>query len=89
MDTTKAMIRQHLYWTEIRDAVHKEVTNCDNCQRTKQSNKKYGKSPDKLDEEINWYELFVDLIGPYATRRKGKKEILHLKDVTMINPVTE
>ena len=39
MDITKATIRQHLYWTNIRDAAQKEVTNCDIYQLTKQSNK--------------------------------------------------
>ena len=32
----------------IVDAVQKEVTYCDTCQRTKRSNKKYGKFPSKL-----------------------------------------
>ena len=35
MDRTEAMICQHLYWPGIIDAVQKEVTNCDTCQRTK------------------------------------------------------
>ena len=50
MYRTEAMILQHLYWPEIRDAVQKEVTNCDTCKRTKLSNKKYGKLPAKLAE---------------------------------------
>ena len=54
MYRTEAMIHQHLYWSDIRDTVWKEVTNCDTCQRAKQSNKKYGKLPAKLDEEIIW-----------------------------------
>ena len=33
-------------------------------------------------------KLCVDLIEPYVNQRKGKKENLHLKAVTMINPVT-
>ena len=28
------------------------------------------------------------LIGPYVTRRKGNKENLHLKEVTMIDTIT-
>ena len=39
MDRTEAMILQHLYWTDIRDAVRKEVSNCDTCQRTKRLKK--------------------------------------------------
>ena len=39
MDITEAIICQYLYWTDIRDSIWKEITNCDTCQRTKQSNK--------------------------------------------------
>ena len=35
MDKTEVTITSHLYWTEIRDAVRKEVTNFDTCQHTK------------------------------------------------------
>ena len=66
MDITEAMIFQHLYWPDIRNAVWKEVTNCDTCERTKRSNKKYGKLPAKLAEEIPWNKLCLDLIGPYV-----------------------
>ena len=88
MYRTKATIHQNLYWPNIKDAVCDEVNNCDTCQRKKRSNKKYGKLPAKLAEEIPRNKLCVDLIGPYAIRRKGKKENLNLKEVTMINPVT-
>ena len=47
MDRTEAMICQYLYWPEMRDAVRKEVINCDTCQRKKWSNKKYSKLPAK------------------------------------------
>ena len=33
LDRTKAMILQHLYWPDIRDAVRKELNNWDTCQR--------------------------------------------------------
>ena len=68
--------------------MRRKVSNCDTCQRTKRSNKKYGKLLAKLAGEIPQNKIFVDLIGPYAIRRKGQKENLHLKYVTMINPVT-
>ena len=64
------------------------MNNCDTCQHTKKSNEKYGKLPAKLAEEIPWNKLCVYLIGPYFIRRKGKKENLHLKAVTIIDPVT-
>ena len=39
MYRTKAIICQHLYWNNIRDAVRKEVNHCDTFQRTKRLNK--------------------------------------------------
>ena len=36
MDRMEDIIHQHFYWPGIRDAVRKEVTNYDTCQRTKQ-----------------------------------------------------
>ena len=56
------MIHQHLYWNDIRDSVNTEVTMCDTCQCTKQSNQKYGKLPAKFDEEIPRNKLCVYLI---------------------------
>ena len=88
MDRREAMICQHFYWTNIRNAVRMEVTKFDTCQRTKLSNKQYGKLTAKLAEEVPWNKLCVDLIGTYAIRTKGSKENLHLKSVTMIDPVT-
>ena len=53
-----------------------------------QNDKKNGKLPAKLAEKIPWNKICVDLIGHYVIRRKEKKEKLHLKAVTMIDPVT-
>ena len=88
MDISEAMIFQHLYWHGIQKSVQKEVKHCDTCQRTKRSNKKYGKLPAKEYDEIPWNKLCVDLIFPYVIIRKGQRENLNLKSVTMIDPVT-
>ena len=84
---TEAMIRQHFYWKGLKEAVQKEVTFCDTCQRTKRSIKKYGKLSAKLAEETPWNKPCVDIIGPYKILRKGK-EYLILKSVTIIYPIT-
>ena len=52
MDRTETMICQHFYWPYIRDAVQKELTNFDTCQRTKKTIKKYGRLPSKESREI-------------------------------------
>ena len=64
-----------------------EVKMCGTFQRTN-SKIKYGKLPAKEYEEIPWNKLCLDLTDPYIKLRKGKKENLNLKDVTMIDPVT-
>ena len=82
------MIRQHLYWPGIKNAVWKEVTNCDTCQRTNRSNIKYDELPDKEAEEIPQHKLYVDINGFYVIQKKVYKEYLNLKAITMIDPVT-
>ena len=88
MDITEAMIFQYFYWPGIRKAIQKEVTNCDTCQHTKRSNIKYGKLPAKEAEEIPRSKLCLYIIGPYVIIRKGQREHLNLKYVTMIDPLT-
>ena len=53
-----------------------------------QKKQKKGELPAKLAEEIPWNEILVDLIETYVIRRNGRKENLHLKFVTMIDPIT-
>ena len=73
MDRTEEMIHQHFYCTNNRDAVHKQISNCDTYQRIKLPNKKYGKLPAKLAEEIPWNKICVDLLGTYIIQCKVKK----------------
>ena len=76
-----------MYWSDIRNPIRKEVTECDICQRTKLSTETYVQLPAKLAEEITWDKLFVDIIGPNKIRRKGVEPLI-LKAVTMIDPIT-
>ena len=78
-----------MYWPNIRDAVRKEVTNGDTCRCKKIPNKTYGELPAKEAGEMPRNKICVDIIGPYVLRRKFKKENLHLKSATIIDPVTE
>ena len=57
INRTEAIIFQHFYWPGIIPSDRKEVSNYDTCQHTKLSNKKYGKLPAKLDEEISWNKI--------------------------------
>ena len=39
INRTEVMIRQYLYWPDIRNSIRKEITTCDTFQPTKRSNK--------------------------------------------------
>ena len=71
----------------MRPMIRRIYKGCLACQKSKVSNKKYGKIPAKTAEENPWDTLCVDLIGPYKIKTKSKKE-LTLWCLTMIDPVT-
>jgi len=86
---TEQTIRQHFYWKNLRETVHKVCSTCSTCQITKKSHTKYGHLPPKEAEAEPWDKLCVDLVGPYtitSSRNKRKKAILWA--VTMIDPAT-
>ena len=88
INRTEETIAQHLWWPKMRDDITYQVSTCDTCQKNKRQYKKYGLLPPKTAEYIPWDRLCVDLIGPYKIRRKGKKEPLICRCVTMIDPAT-
>ena len=57
MDRMEETIFQNIYWTDIRNADHKELSNCDTCQRTKSSNIKNSKLSAKEGGEIPWKKI--------------------------------
>ena len=68
---------------------------CPICQTTKVSKQKYGLLPAKKAETVPWYQLCVDLIGPYKIPIKKYKKSKDVKKkystiwcVTMIDPAT-
>ena len=82
-------IRQHFWWENMRDTVHKICKGCFTCQTTKKQAKKYGHLPEKTAEAEPWDVLCIDLIGPYKIERKNKKKPpLVLWALTMIDPAT-
>ena len=84
---TEESIRQNFEWKGMRPMIRRIFRACPTCQKSKASNKKYGKLPAKQAEEHPWDTLCVDLIGPYKITRKKHKD-LKLWCLTMIDPVT-
>ena len=92
---TEQTLRQHFYWKNLRDHVHKHCSTCRTCQLNKRKTKKYGHLPPKVAEGNPWEVLCVDLIGPYTIQRPSKsrkkkddKDALSLWCLTMIDPAT-
>ena len=94
-DRTFRTISQHFYWKGLAKDVEKFCKKCPICQTTKVSKKKYGLLPAKEAEATPWYQLCVDLIGPYkipikkyAKSKDIKKKYATIWCVTMIDPAT-
>ena len=96
---TEQTIRQHFWWNNMRNDVHKICSSCPTCQKTKRTYKNYGHLPEKIAEATPWDKLCVDLIGPYTVstkKTKNKKKAsknkeddkLQLWCLTMIDPAT-
>ena len=71
----------------MRNHITNSVSGCDNCQRNKRRNRKYGHLPEKEAEAQPWDKMCIDLIGPYTIRTKGQADLV-CKCVTMIDPAT-
>ena len=63
MEHIEATIHQHYYWPNLRDNIRTHIKVCNNCQKNKKQNSKYGKLPGKEAESIPWDILSVGLIG--------------------------
>ena len=89
VNRTEETIRQHLWWSKMRNDIVTYVTKCPTCQQNKKhyNQKQYGLLPEKEAEANPWDKLCVDLIGPYTIQRKGKAP-LKLQCCTMIDPAT-
>ena len=61
-------------WPGLKEDVRKVIKTCDQCQRLKKLQKKYGHVPPKEAEVNPWEILQVDLVGPYTIRQKGQEK---------------
>ena len=60
INCTEETIRQHLWWSKMRDQITNYVKSCPLCQKTKRRQKKYGWLPPKIAEAKPWNRLCVD-----------------------------
>ena len=61
-------IQQHFENPRLKEVIHKLVSTCDACQKCKLAGKGYGTLPPREPLMQPWYEVAVDLIGPWTIR---------------------
>ena len=80
-------IQMHFENPKFKGAVEHMVAQCDPCQKCKAVGKGYGKLPPRIPIVVPWYEVAVDLIGPWKLRDADGK--LHeFTAITIIDTVT-
>ncbi|GKY96404.1 hypothetical protein MPSEU_000599900 [Mayamaea pseudoterrestris] len=79
-------IKQHFYHPKLKQRVEHLVGACDTCQRNKGGSRQYGELPARDVRVAPWYEVHVDLIGPWKVSVNGID--CYFRALTMIDPVT-
>jgi transposase InsO family protein len=79
-------IALHFYHPRLWTHIQETVKNCVKCQKNKNSNKAYGKLPERVAEVAPWQTVAVDLIGPWDVHIPGR--ILSFHALTVIDTVT-
>jgi len=87
MTTLAATISRHFYHPKLRATIEQIVGACDTCQQFKAgSHSQYAELPRRDIREAPWYEVQVDLIGPWRIKVQGVEYAFQA--LTMIDPVT-
>jgi hypothetical protein len=81
-----ATIKRHFHHKQLRNRIEQLVGACDTCQRSKSGARQYGELPVRDVRVAPWYEVHVDLIGPWKVSVNGIE--CAFKALTMIDPVT-
>ena len=79
-------IARNFYHPQLKDAVDELVHRCSDCQRHKLQGRGYGHLPPREALFQPFYELAVDLIGPWTVTIQGTRYEFHA--ATMIDTVT-
>ncbi len=68
MTRLHSTISTHFYHLRLQLQIAAIVGKCDTCQRAKLPGSGYGEPPTKEALVVPWYELAVDLIGPWKAK---------------------
>jgi hypothetical protein len=68
---TYETIHQHFTWQNLAQDVQQYCSTCATCQEQKKSTRKYGLLPTKTHDPKPWYDVAVDLMGPWTLPSSG------------------
>ena len=80
-------INVHMYNPGLRTACEQVAGTCDTCQKYKLPGRGYGEAPPRQAHVAPWYEIAVDLIGPWKISIPGNQE-LEFRALTTIDTVS-
>ena len=66
-------IATHFVHPHLKDRIEQVVKSCDKCLRSKLPGAGYGKLPPREATLVPWYEVAVDLIGPWTMLVHGQE----------------
>jgi Integrase zinc binding domain len=79
-------ISLHFYHKDLRTRIETMIGSCEACQKYKLPGKGYGELPPRQTNIAPWYEIAIDLIGPWKIVVQGQELIF--KALTCIDTVT-
>ena len=79
-------IATHLYHPQLKKIVEQVVPQCGVCRKYKLPGPGYGHVPPRIASGTPWYEVQVDLIGPWKVTVQGIE--VEFSALTCIDPVT-
>ena len=79
-------ISVHFYHTTLKRRIESIIQSCDVCQRTKLSGPGYGQLPPRDALITPWFEVAVDLIGPWNVTISSR--VFTFQALTCIDTVT-
>ena len=70
----------------MKDQIERIVLSCESCSRSKLAGPGYGELPARETTLLPWYEVVVDLIGPWTLNVQDQE--LEFNALTCIDPVS-